>query len=818
MASLLPIESMPLFEPAVPFHLNQVFVHDELSALQHGLADHFRLHRIEPPSLEQLTSLVRRIQSLQHSLHNSSQLTTLRMVRIPTRMFKDTSPTGALSEIIKTAAIQCPESAWSEERFQGLSRLEEDKRDLIQIAENLQKTKLWQLPTIYFSNSVPEYVKESFLPGIRMMKGHVALEYGDNVTHVIQGDDSNTDDQQDVYFRTLEISNGNCLLHYWFSPDSADVWVPKSSGDFSDPEEQQQHSGFWTVTVRWIKDSIKNQEWMNEDDYEIDPPDEVSSISSIPVLPQTAQDDLHIGSQLDGSGENSAALRNDFFNDVADDTGETPTELQDFQEVASDDVEYNVALDTGTYVAGSPSTHAIDGGQISGHSAYDELITWRATTTDIDRRLPMKVKRHEYEPIPEGTLLNISLSSLVCPPDYIRSALKSSCSNSKSPSWFSIDAVHDIEMDIFRDNPLYVSVRNQIVGISQSSPGKYICVADCAAQIQADLVFIVLIHEFLEYHGIINHEMPITTKFIASSLFDIDVIRSSKTALVPETPLLCANSLVYDPYLEHQTQLTHNDTFQKAFICNICDAGCIRMRYECVKFSGLTICGECFVSGRYPSIFSSKDFVRKHGPIVKQAVSTQTPWSDDQVVKLLDSIDRYGFEWDAISDDMETKTPMECIEFFLQMPIAEMGRVPIDSLADTKTIENKDSSANDRTLEGHGQYLVPQIVGGAPNPLMSLIHMISCAVHPSLASEAARIGARTLLAEHRSDWPPENHDHSQLVLSAAEEALNGAIRYAKNIAAKEESILSILVHDLTDLQLQRIQSKLAFLLSTRASE
>jgi len=57
-------------------------------------------------------------------------------------------------------------------------------------------------------------------------------------------------------------------VHWWFYPDSYDDWVPQweVEGEEEVPERKER----WRVCVRWLRDSYKFNEWMNELDYEPD--------------------------------------------------------------------------------------------------------------------------------------------------------------------------------------------------------------------------------------------------------------------------------------------------------------------------------------------------------------------------------------------------------------------------------------------------------------------------------------------------------------------------------------------------------------------
>jgi len=96
------------------------------------------------------------------------------------------------------------------------------------------------------------------------------VEDPSKATHVISK--STTESTETVadeeWYRTLEKKGNMVSLHWWYYPDSYDKWV-ESRPEFADPEPPPDHSGSWKVSERWLRDSVKFNEWMNEEDYEV---------------------------------------------------------------------------------------------------------------------------------------------------------------------------------------------------------------------------------------------------------------------------------------------------------------------------------------------------------------------------------------------------------------------------------------------------------------------------------------------------------------------------------------------------------------------
>jgi hypothetical protein len=69
--------------------------------------------------------------------------------------------------------------------------------------------------------------------------------------------------------RVVEKRGGDCRLHYWFYPDSFDVWMTNFDAKESEKRDET-FQGIWHVAANWIFDTDLFNEWMNEEDYEID--------------------------------------------------------------------------------------------------------------------------------------------------------------------------------------------------------------------------------------------------------------------------------------------------------------------------------------------------------------------------------------------------------------------------------------------------------------------------------------------------------------------------------------------------------------------
>ncbi|KAK0531665.1 SWI/SNF and RSC complex subunit Ssr2 [Tilletia horrida] len=81
-----------------------------------------------------------------------------------------------------------------------------------------------------------------------------------------------------LYFRTLARLGTRALIHVWYRPDSYDTWLP--AADFEAPEPEPERKAQYVLSLRWLHDSARFNEIMNEEDYEAEDAASASSASA----------------------------------------------------------------------------------------------------------------------------------------------------------------------------------------------------------------------------------------------------------------------------------------------------------------------------------------------------------------------------------------------------------------------------------------------------------------------------------------------------------------------------------------------------------
>lgn len=169
---------------------------------------------------------------------------------------------------------------------------------------------------------------------------------------------------------------------------------------------------------------------------------------------------------------------------------------------------------------------------------------------------------------------------------------------------------------------------------------------------------------------------------------------------------------------------------KKTFHCYSCGIDCTRSRFHYSKSAASTtgaaaakikfdLCPACFQHGRYAG--NSLEFVKLEDEDYSTVPDRDAPWTDTELLLLLEALELFDENWNAISDHVGTRTREQCVVKFLQLEI------------DDKYVENEiDSQPNLAPLLNRGRVPFSQ----ADNPVMSVIAYLAALNKPEVAAAA----------------------------------------------------------------------------------
>ncbi|KAG1450222.1 hypothetical protein G6F56_008410 [Rhizopus delemar] len=293
--------------------------------------------------------------------------------------------------------------------------------------------------------------------------------------------------------------------------------------------------------------------------------------------------------------------------------------------------------------------------------------------------------------------------------------------------------------EFFGNGPLtpndYITCRNTIIESYRANADYYLTVTSCKSKLpNLDLVSLVKIHNFLETNKLIN-----TINDPRRRIFDPYIESSPEAQILPQSQrdfkdisqanLQYLKNLVYDASATKDVRKLWdisvedplNADNRKKYECSTCRTDCSEIRYQSLKFKEIQTCIDCFLEGKFSSALSSGDFLRVDESATD--LNMEEEWSDMEILKLLEGIEKYDEDWLLVSEHVGSRTKEQCITQFLQLPI------------------------NDEFLSTRPTKVELEEIpfGTTSNPVMSIIAFLSGHINSGVASAAAKSALQVLL-------------------------------------------------------------------------
>ena len=170
---------------------------------------------------------------------------------------------------------------------------------------------------------------------------------------------------------------------------------------------------------------------------------------------------------------------------------------------------------------------------------------------------------------------------------------------------------------------------------------------------------------------------------------------------------------------------------KKPVYCFACATDCTRIRYHYAKTHkpsrgkedhvDFDICPTCYINQKYSDATQAIDFVKIEDPNYSTVPDKDAPWTEDELLLLLEGLEIYDDNWNKIADHVGSRTREECVVKFLQLEIEDKYLEP--------------------EVNGHPSYGVLDS-GRVPfsqkdNPVMSVIAFLAGLSEPAAAAAAA---------------------------------------------------------------------------------
>lgn len=135
------------------------------------------------------------------------------------------------------------------------------------IERALITNKIYGIPIIYIKPDLDKSLISKLKEIVRKRNAQVA-ESEENATHICY---DLVDPLEEEYGRPLFKRDKMVMMHWYYFPSSFDTWVNmESTIDNINMDSPSPHNGPWRVAFNWLLDSDQYNEWMPEEDYEVD--------------------------------------------------------------------------------------------------------------------------------------------------------------------------------------------------------------------------------------------------------------------------------------------------------------------------------------------------------------------------------------------------------------------------------------------------------------------------------------------------------------------------------------------------------------------
>lgn len=255
--------------------------------------------------------------------------------------------------------------------------------------------------------------------------------------------------------------------------------------------------------------------------------------------------------------------------------------------------------------------------------------------------------------------------------------------------------------------------------------------------------------------------------------------------------------------------------------CFSCGIDCTKLRFHYAKSASTSanattpdtkydLCPNCFLQGRMPSSHNASDFVKLEDKSYSHLTDKDTPWSDSEVILLLEGLENFDENWEQIASHVGTRSREECVMKFLQLEIED------------KYVEDVPEPQS-----GSGRDPISQ----SENPVLSVVAFLAQMAEPAVAAAAAGRSVDEIRKELRSqlekgqdkgkdavksedsmDVDPAREAEQQVSTKPKETlgtiALAASAARAGALASHEEREMTRLVSAAVNVTLQKFEIKL----------
>merc|ERR1719410_2471189 len=451
----------------------------------------------DPPTAKGLSQLVIQFIEMQET-YLGRKAKNAPLVRLPVRLFYDFSTKGdggSLCNILSALYKYKSDQGWRRFDLGSPSRKDANLQMCLRVEEHLIEQNLHKVPVVYLKDNLREKDKEKVKDLVKKRGGQITTDKQD-ATHIIH---PKVDPNPDLYCKPVFRRGDKCLVHFIQMPDSSDNWgicYPENEpGEAPEEKAEQYH-----VSVEWVSESEQYNEWMNEEDYELDEQGRLKSnemcmtydeleASEEPRTEKKGKSKLGSkrkrspsptpkkkkGSSKSKKSKNDDEDEDDLTADMDDPTPENSISevKQNMMNAGKSEMKPGQG---GTYMDMEEGAEGAGSGDEEGEKEGDDNVTEQTHHIIV--------------------------------PSY--------------SAWFDYNSIHAIEKrhlpEYFnaknrsKTPEIYLSYRNFMIDTYRLNPTEYLTSTACRRNLAGDVCAIMRVHAFLEQWGLINYQVDMDAK------------------------------------------------------------------------------------------------------------------------------------------------------------------------------------------------------------------------------------------------------------------------------------------------------------------
>uniref|UniRef100_A0A8D0C895 SWI/SNF related BAF chromatin remodeling complex subunit C2 n=1 Tax=Salvator merianae TaxID=96440 RepID=A0A8D0C895_SALMN len=684
----------------------------------------------EPPTNKSLSSLVVQLLQFQEEVFGK-HVSNAPLTKLPIKCFLDFKAGGALCHILAAAYKFKSDQGWRRFDFQNPSRMDRNVEMFMTIEKSLVQNNCLSRPNIYLHPDIDPKLQAKLKDIIKRHQGTVT-EDKNNASHIVFPVPGSLEEEE--WVRPIMKRDKQVLLHWGYYPDSYDTWIPASEieapvEDAPTPEKPRK------VHAKWILDTDTFNEWMNEEDYEVN--DEKTPVSRRKkISAKTLTDEVNSpdSDRRDKKGGNykkrkrspspsptpEAKKKNAKKGPSTPYTKSKRGHREEEQEDLTKDMDEpspvpnveEVTLPKTVNTKKDSESAPVKGGTMTDLDEPEDESMETVGKDEEENNAGNKGEQTKNPDLHEDNVTEQTHHIII--PSYA--------------AWFDYNSVHAIERralpEFFNGKnksktpEIYLAYRNFMIDTYRLNPQEYLTSTACRRNLAGDVCAIMRVHAFLEQWGLINYQVDAEsrpTPMGPPPTSHFHVLADTPSGLVPlqpktpqgrqsdsDTKTGRKSKEIEDLVTETAKGKPEMQTTASQQMLNFPDKG--KEKPPDMQNFGLRT-----------DMYTKKNVPSKS----KAAASATREWTEQETLLLLEALEMYKDDWNKVSEHVGSRTQDECILHFLRLPIED------------PYLEDSEASLGPLAYQ-------PIPFSQSGNPVMSTVAFLASVVDPRVASAAAK--------------------------------------------------------------------------------